>query len=1197
MYVPSSRSRRQAVLLMLLLILATLLPTATSAQPGTPPAGKPRIYEGKPLTEGAQAAPTAEPVLPSEERAAAPKPAAAEPLRPARPAITPSVITPSVQGAIQVDVSVPATIRAGQNITFTYIYTNTGPTPVSNISIKAIWPYNVSDTNGVIYCGGDNCAPNAIIGPAVTRDPLLQNPTFAIYRLGSALNGNNTSGRFSVYMRSNGGYYPKTGQSITRPSGSAELYTPASASPMSDDTASSLIVGPVFYMTKTVANTDPIYPVLDTAVFTLTVGNATGPGDIVSGNTRADARNATNIVLTDFYPLDGIYVSATPSVGTVTTAVNKLTWSFPSLAVGQTQQIVLRFKKGDTNQQCNVLSNYNYNVTSAEMPSGQQPVSGQQNAQVNVLVPLRVASIIFVPSSTIFGNQLSANVVVENYWNQNLTGAVFNYDVQSNADYVALSAVPPPTSVNGKRLSWTFNIAKAVNKTTPTSQTFKFDLLASYSTQANPAANAQIIPPAGVPSQCIQSISHAASIRQRLSFTKTTDADPATQISGNVYAVKRGQQFSYIIKVQNEGSSAADPVKVIDLIPSGTGANFSYVAGSGTLNGAARAPDVIQDGNGGKLEWDSLAVPAGQTITLRYTLIVQGDDYLTYCNVASVTGPSNEEVINGGNSVCVKINPNIDISKVIVSKPNNPQPGDTIRFRLTLTNHETTPYTLGLYDIFYDYVNVRFVTGYATPATDGPARLKWPSQAIAPGGQISAEIDADLPNVCQTKTYSNEALFWYTGSQGDVIIQRVPPMIVSVLVICGKINYSKSIYSQLAAGGTISLGDQVGYQISSFNADSITYNNVQVDDYLPPGFAFESMDTTSAISAAPTQQTVTVVNPQTQQNETRTKLHWTIPSIASGSTINIKYVARAGAVVGLAANWAQVLDVGLCASDCIVANGGNVLSRSSVLVAPLITSEPSLSPNTCAQPNQIRTYKVSIVNTNYHAYSNTGVTVTLPLGLRFGGTTGNTPQPSTVATDALGVTTVAWSGLSIAAGAPFSQKDLQMNLVIGQVWGDLHTSVQTTSPDGLIPLKDGATDVTVTVCPPNQTQGALAKEVSQSAIKVGDEIIYQISLANPTASPINTTITDQLPANMTYLGMVEGSGPSNTSPLTWGVTVPAAANSKPGSLVLKFRVRVDSGEIGGVYPNTAVSSTPVDTTYATVRVTMPLKVYLPVIAR
>jgi uncharacterized repeat protein (TIGR01451 family) len=1197
MQVPLLRNRKKVAALMLFLILATLLPAATLAQQPTPPAdSKPAIYEGRPLTQSDLEAATAQP---AEEPVVEP-PAATEPLAPASPDLTLDAISPSVQGAVQINVSVPSAIRAGQNITFTYIYTNTGAAAVSGIRIKAIWPYNVGDSNNVIYCGGGNCAANTLVGPTVTSEPLQQNPTFRFYNLSAALAAG-ASGRFAVYMRSNAGFYPKTGQSITRPSSSAELYVSPNVV-MSDDTASSLVVGPVFYMTKSAAPTTPIYPVIDTGIFTVTVGNATGPGDVVNPGPqqtyRADARPANNIVLTDFFPLDGIFVSATPSAGTVTTTTNRLTWSFPTLAIGETRQVVMRFRKGNTAQQCDVLSNSNYNVTSKEIPVPFS-ISGPQSAQITVLRPLKVSSIVFIPSSTIFGNQLSANIEIENYWNQDLTGVVFHYDIQSNAAYINNTADPSTGfTVSGKRLSWTFNMPKAINKTTPTKKIFKFDLLAGYTSQANPGANAQIIAPAGVPNACIQTLQHTASIRERLSFVKITDADPSTQIGGNLFVAQRGQPFSYIIRIRNEGADTANNVKVTDFIPSGLGANFVYVPGSSTLNGTPRAPDTIQNGNGGKLEWTTLTVPADSIIELKYSLTVQGDDYITYCNTASVTTLSNESVLNGGNVVCVKINPNLEISKEILDEPSDPQPGDTIRFRLTLTNHENTPYTLGLYDLFGSYLNVRHVSGYGTPAADGDGRLKWPLQTLAPGDQISAVIDADIPNVCQTARYENEALFWYMSSQSTpVIIRRIPEMRVGVQVICGKINYSKNIYNPLAAGNTTSLGDRVGYQLTTSNADDITYNNIHVDDYLPPGFTFHSMDTSSSISDAPTQETVTVVNPQTQQNETRIKLHWTIPSLSSGGTNNIKYLARAGVVVGQADNWVRVPDVGLCTSDCIVDGGGNIYSRYSVTVAPLITAEPSLTPNTCAQPGQQRTYKASIVNTNNHAYASTGVTITLPLGLRFGGTLGDTPAPSSISTDATGMTKVSWSGLNIAAGAPFSQRDLQMNLVIGQVWGELHTAVQTTSPDGLIPLKDGATDVTVTVCPPTQTQGALAKEVSDTAVQVGDEIIYQISLANPTASPISTTITDQLPANMTYLEMVEGADPSSTSPLTWAVTVPAAAGGKPGSVVITFKVRVNSGEIGQSYPNSAQSSVPVDTTYATVGVSMPRVVYLSLIAR
>jgi uncharacterized repeat protein (TIGR01451 family) len=421
-------------------------------------------------------------------------------------------------------------------------------------------------------------------------------------------------------------------------------------------------------------------------------------------------------------------------------------------------------------------------------------------------------------------------------------------------------------------------------------------------------------------------------------------------------------------------------------------------------------------------------------------------------------------------------------------------------------------------------------------------------------------------------------------------------MVVSVQVICGKINFSKTVYSALTQGGIVSLGDRVGYLVSSTNADSVTYNNVQVDDYLPAGFTYDSMDATSTLSTPPTQQTVTVVNPQTQQNETRIKLHWTIPSIASGSTVNIKYIARSGAVVGLVGNWAQVLNVGLCQSDCIAVNGGNIVSRYNVTVAPLITSEPSLSPSTCALPGEVRTYKLAIVNTNNHIYTSTGVTVTLPLGLKYVSTVGDTPAP-TVTTDNFGVTTVAWNKLTIQTGSPFYEKDLLINLQISQVWGDLGTVVQTTSPDGLIPLKDGATNVAVTVCPPGP---AIAKDVTRSSVRVGDEIVYQISLANPTASPITTNVIDQLPAGLSYVAMVPGKGanPSGTSPLTWNVTVPAAVNQKPGSVILQFRVHVDSGTVGSVYTNTATSSpAQFDTNYATVNVAIPGYTSMPLVVR
>src|SRR6185436_14110954 len=87
-------------------------------------------------------------------------------------------------------------------------------------------------------------------------------------------------GQFSVRLVSKITSFPQTGLALTRPSGSGELYLSGNPSPISSDTASTLVVGPVLVVTKVAQNSPPIYPVVETATFTITIGNATGQGDI-----------------------------------------------------------------------------------------------------------------------------------------------------------------------------------------------------------------------------------------------------------------------------------------------------------------------------------------------------------------------------------------------------------------------------------------------------------------------------------------------------------------------------------------------------------------------------------------------------------------------------------------------------------------------------------------------------------------------------------------------------------------------------------------------------------------------------------------------------------------------------------------------------------------------------------------------------
>jgi uncharacterized repeat protein (TIGR01451 family) len=324
------------------------------------------------------------------------------------------------------------------------------------------------------------------------------------------------------------------------------------------------------------------------------------------------------------------------------------------------------------------------------------------------------------------------------------------------------------------------------------------------------------------------------------------------------------------------------------------------------------------------------------------------------------------------------------------------------------------------------------------------------------------------------------------------------------------------------------------------------------------------MDANSGVKTAPT---------QSPRPDGRTKLTWTIPSLGANITVTIKFIATSGSVVGNHTNWV-VASVdgapGTCKSACITEDGtGIVYATKSLSVQALITIEPSIVQTECAKPGDRRTYRLTVLNTNVHAYTNTTITGTLPFGLTYVRTIGALPQPRVI-TDAAGATKLTWINQTIPAkpsNAFGSQVILEVEVLVGQVWGELVTVEQVASPDGLIPRKDGVQNASVVVCP---AQPAIAKEANRHIVRIGDEVRYMISLANTNSTDLNVTVQDQLPSNMTYLGAVSGGTPTVSGrTLTWNVTIPKAVNGKAGSTQLVFRARVDSGQAGSSYPNTA----------------------------
>ena len=1213
-------------LLLSLLFIPAAPRVASQEQPQTTPArpqtasGDGVVLDSNPIPEG---------MLQSTAQASAPD-TTPEAVAPAAPNASPeskpepqAVPTPPVnatQGVIRLDVVLPPTLRPNDDLTYTYIYTNTTSTSYSNVVIQATWIQFSSNINGDWqFC--PNADPsidckvatktNATVSKLESCPASLTGPSTMCYNIGSL--AGNEIGRFTVRLRTNPMVYPVSNGPPLRPAGSARLYTDPAGAPMSEDTASTLFVNPVLSIVKTTDASKVIYPTKEdnppaseVVEFTLTVGNAVGANDRdTTGAFRADARPATNIKVYDTIPPGAKYISSTPAAA-VDTSKNLLTWTLPgTLAVGATAPVIkVKFRKDDVGIECGRLNNKDFYASSDEYPVRLDNPSYRygsygQEVGVNVAPVLYIPNASPVPANITYGDQSEITVYLRNYWKSTITGKL-RYELQDNVKYIASSAQPAPsqppdTSTFGPSVIWDFSIPGTADRTKPTELTFKLRVIAGFFPSGKSGVSTVIISDPAVPTACIEARSMNVGVFPRLTVRKYTDSP--NPIIGDNYIVKQGESFPYLIEIRNDSNSDATGVQVVDTFPGNEGARFTYVPNSGSP-----PPSQINSTLPGSLVWNNLTVPAKSKLTISYRLTVTGLNYYRYCNL--VAAKLNQEAIQyASNAVCVKINPQIRLVKKVLS-PTPPadgslpivQPGGEVTYQIELTNNETQKYSFGLTDWFSQVEYVSVVSSYTTQPpvfSDNNKVVRWQVVELAPGASIKVVVKARVPSACVTNEYENVGLFYNSDGEYEPADRSLSRP--RVRVNCGAV-----IYSKYANRGEASLQDRVYYGLSLRNENGQAATNVVVKDVLPQGFTYEAMDSTSGLLTPPTSKTRT---------DGRIELTWTVSKIEAKTGLDIKYVARAAQVVGTFFNWVAVPG-GNCTGNCITDTDGTLYSRHELQVKPLITMEPKINTSACAVPGDTRTYTLSILNTNNIDYTNTGVVVELPLGLTFSRVLSGTTQPS-VLIDNNGVSSVVWSNIRIPArpnNAPVTQYTLQMELKVGNVWGNLNTKVQTSSPDGAIPRKENVQDPTVPVCPGSPS---IAKAAGRPTVDVGGKLMYQISLANPTGSAINNiSIKDVLPKDMEYDSMETGTAPqisTDKKTLTWTVNLPAGTATNPGVVILRYRAKaLPTAAINSKQTNTVTAtSSPalqttvkgVNVTSATVTVVKTRSYYLPMIRR
>ncbi len=1139
------------------------------------------------------------------------------------------------QGNISLDVEVEAKdtsgsadVRAGNNLIYTYSFTNNSGATATNVYVEVTWQnFSPNYRKNIQSCDPSPCTVLSTTGgiSATRGDEVRIDNKLAGYRVDiSDLNAGQT-GSFSIEITTRPNDYPLTNKAPKTPAGSGALYANSSEESISEASASALIVGPVFNLTKT--QVDPadkgrIYAT-ETTTFDIVIGNRTGEND----GTRNDARDASSIVITDQLPAGSELVQPVQTPDGVTFSYDEeqelLTWTFASLPVGASVTLPVTFRKLDVDVACTTVQNSVYRVTSNEMPlstpddpDSRLTVKGNA-ATTTVTVPMDISSVAASPSKVDVGETSVITIKVRNRYNQPLTNVRLTYTLQIGARYVPDQPVLPqpddtptytdPTDTGGD-ISWLFDMP-AGDHQAPEEITFTFTVRVLENTGSKGVAilNFDQLQPASMPTACIKSRNGSVGVnappKTAIRFTKVAENATGEKI-GSAWRIDQGETVTFRITVVNNGPDNVSDFTIRDVFPKESTAGsprFVYVQGS-----SVTVPDIGQPiyteaqlaSEASFLEWRNVSLGVDQEIEITYRVTITGSEFYTWCN--SVRGETDQANVTF-NSVkaCVKINPDIEFVKT--ADRSSVRPGDQPRFTTTVRNLTGQTYEVGIADDFNQLTNYRLDPDQNSYLSGQPGSFIidsdiWVGERVQmqPGGVIEAFFIGNVPGTgsqdkCERSSYLNEVLLNFKSAQtGEEYLVRLSgsdAAKVNLPCVSDNLQYSHSFPSVTGQENAFP------YTITITSKSDEVLNNIEVVQVLPPGFQYLQPSAESDVTDLP--------QIDTSRPDGRVVLTWKLESLAGRAKVNIRSVVRAGQLIRPEESWVWASadgTAGFCSGKCrtvVEGEGDNEVIRTynttAVTVEALATINPVIVSGLpldgeCLVLDPLNPsfidYRVTVQSQNRQVeYSNTEVSITLPIGVQFVEPLEGTPPPQQRVASG-GETQLVWSdqNIPVAPSTPgFIEVQYSVRLQISSFVVNVPLEALAISPNGLIPQKELVETPQITTCIP---EALIGLAVSPTRVLPGGEVTFQLTLANPADVDIPVQVDQTLPEGFTFVDMLDEDGNlvngtpqlaaatfSTASPVTsnsgrtlqWSnMMVPAGTVDEPSYVIMRYRASVDA---------------------------------------
>lgn len=1066
-------------------------------------------------------------------------------------------------GTFQVDIISQPTIRARELLTYSIYFTNTSSTTYNNVLLVN----NIGENQAYVGCNTTATCPFTFTSSTNFPKPTIDSLTG---------NGNNTASRritwalgtvqpnaqgviqYTVQVKQD--IFPRTNNAARNLGNTAALYKDGSVTPVNElnsDAWGTLVVGPIFYISKVVDKADVLQG--DELLYTITLGNTTQTVDRPNGSPRPDAIDATNVVIYDIIPdqLHGLQaVNENGVTGTISPDGRRITWTINRLNVGSSIELKLRATVMNEPPNCNNINNNRVFVTSNEIPvsnltTGERyTIQAHKSATSTLYAPVKF-KIVPSPNKVYIGETVTWNITIENTWSSAISGASFQYNLPAAFEYVSSTDGGVYDAIN-KAVTWSsIDLPARASFKSPGVKVLSVTTKAGKVINGNKGSVQVLSLPNAIPTKCVRLVDATVNVEPLLSATKSVNVEPTDEVLA-------GDTVIYTISLFNRSNQPIVDATFVDVLPSIVGEYFEFV---GMLNNDP-APTTITPT---RLTWTNISVPAGSIANpgrrdLSFAAIARGmplrcsDNDIKELN--SSISPGRDY---SGARVCLATPFLVDktVDRSVVSPLDS---NGQVIFTLTFANRGTVPVEMRPVDQLFRANNVypEFVEMVSGPnpdntIPDSSGRIYWPIITLEPDESVEYVFKAQLPGGTTTSllpgSYCDEAQFHPIGE--NYYIFSVPRTCVIVSNL--RVDAAKTVDRNVAG-----LGEILTFTVSLTNQSDEDVKGMVISDTLPLNTEF-----IAPVEGSPA-PTVTKLENGLYH------LEWRGINLSAKGKFQAKYQVRAPSLIGTYRNTIEIIggtpqpimNCNNYATGCLVYRDFRIENFLSI---ELETDRDEMLPGDEAL------FTLKMVNTNTIDYKNVALAIELPLGFKFERMAdANSKYGNPVQTNNI----LQWANLELSKrnGAQAGEITFSFYAKAQGGYGKFSSRVTATSPSGTFPPAD---DVAILLVVP---EDPAVSYLGPTLVEVDSEVTVQISFVNPEAFALeNVEIKTTLPDNFTFVEMTEGDTPTvSGQELTWTFAQVDGMNTDnmPGTINLEFVIKVPSEPTTANFEVTATTTSP-----------------------